>query len=233
MFLTIDASIFEKFPHVKLGALVINGINNTGTHAEIARRLREEERSLRERHDLESLSTDPKITDWRTAYRTFGFKPSSYRSSVEALIRRVLKGDELPTISPVVDIYNTISIKHTLPIGGDDIDHVEGGITLTIAGGTERFLMLGTDAPTPIKEGEVVYRDASEVLCRAWNYRECDKSKITEKTQNTCLVIEGLEHTTKGEIQAALSELKNLLETYCKGTYQAFLLDQESPKITF
>ena len=228
MHLKIDPSITAKFPHVKLGLLVAKGINNQGSHDEISALLRSVEEELRKKVPLDTLATFPKISDWREAYRSFGFKPSAFKSSIEALTRRVLKGGELPSINPLVDLYNFTSIKHILPVGGDDLDKIEGDITLTLADGSEKFVMLGTDTLTEIKEGEVIYRDEKEVLCRAWNYRECDKSKITEATQNACLVIEGLEHTTKEEIMQALSELKHLLETYCNGTFQEFYLDKDN-----
>ena len=227
MQLKIDPSITAKFPHVKLGLLVAIGINNQGSYDEISGMLRSAEEELRKKVPFDTLATFPKIGDWREAYRSFGFKPSAFKSSIEALTRRVLKGGEIPSINPLVDLYNFISIKHILPMGGDDLDKVDGDITLTLADGSERFVMLGTDTHTEIKAGEVIYCDEKEVLCRAWNYRECEKSKITETTQNACLVIEGLEHTSQEEIMQALSELKQLLSIYCNGTFQEFYLDKD------
>jgi len=95
-----------------------------------------------------------------------------------------------------------------------------------IADGSELFIMLGTDKPEPIKKGEVIYRDDKEVLCRSWNYRECEKTKITPSTKNVCLVLEGLEHTNTDELHAAISNLKELLQKYCQGSYQEFFLDK-------
>jgi DNA/RNA-binding domain of Phe-tRNA-synthetase-like protein len=222
----IDPSIISQFPAVKVGVLVCKGLDNHGKFPEIAALLRTTEEEIEQKYTVETLITLPKIADWREAYRKFGFSPSSHRSSVEALLRRVVQGKQLPSINPIVDLYNIISIKHILAAGGDDLDKVEGEIALTIADGTERFVMLGTDKPEPIKKGEVIYRDDQEVLCRSWNYRECEKTKITENTQNVCLVLEGLEHTSSEEIQSAIAELKQLLEKYCKGSYQEFFLDK-------
>ncbi len=88
--------------------------------------------------------------------------------------------------------------------------------------------MLGTDKPEPIKKGEVIYRDDKEVLCRSWNYRECEKTKITPATKNVCLVLEGLEHTASEETHQAIAELKHLLQKYCHGSYQEFFLDKNT-----
>jgi lysyl-tRNA synthetase class 2 len=88
--------------------------------------------------------------------------------------------------------------------------------------------MLGTDKPEPIKKGEVIYRDDKEVLCRSWNYRECEKTKITPSTKNVCLVLEGLEHTKTDELHAAIAHLKQLLHKYCQGSYQEHFLNKET-----
>lgn len=222
----IDAKIFALFPCVKAGVLLGKGLDNRHPSSAIAALLREGENDVRTHLQLEHLAAQPKISDWREAYRAFGFKPSSHRSSVEALLRRVLQGKELPSISPIVDLYNFISIKHMLPAGADDIDKVDGDIALTVADGTEHFVMLGTHEPEGIKTGEVVYRDDKEVLCRSWNYRECEKTKITSATHNVCLVLEGLENTSMGEIEAALAELQRLLAAHCGGAFQAFFLQE-------
>lgn len=223
---SIDPAITAAYPHAKMGVLICKGLSNEGSYPEIESLLRATEEEVRQKYTVEGLATLPKIADWREAYRKFGFSPSAHRSSVEALLRRVLQGKQLPSISPIVDLYNIVSIKYVLAAGGDDLDKVEGGITLTIADGSELFIMLGTDKPEPIKKGEVIYRDDKEVLCRSWNYRECEKTKITPATKNVCLVLEGLEHTNIDELHAAISTLKQLLQKYCQGSYQEFFLDK-------
>ncbi len=229
----IDPSVLELFPQVKLGVLIAIDLDQSNNCLPLVDLLRAAERGVLESYQLETLSTVPKIADWREAYRTFGVKPSSCRSSIEALIRRVLQGKELPSINPIVDAYNIVSLENVLPVGGDDIDRVDGRIILTRAEGSEHFVMLGSDKAEEIKTGEVIYRDDREVLCRSWNYRECEKSKITPDTKNVCLVVEGLDHTSKEEVFRALLRLKHLLTPMCKGALQEFYLCKENPEIDF
>lgn len=224
----VDAALMHMFPDAKIGVLIGRGLDNHSSHPDIVKLLRQAEEEIRNKLNIEQLATFPKIEDWREAYRKFGFKPSAFRSSVEALLRRVLQGKELPSINPIVDLYNIISMKHILAAGGDDIDKVEGNICLTFAEGSERFIMLGQTAPEEIKKGEVVSRDDNDILCRCWNYRECEKTKITSNTFNVCLVLEGLTHTSTEEILNAISELKTLLSTYCKGSFEEFFIDKSS-----
>lgn len=223
MNIQIDSIIRNRFPGVKIGVLFVQGVNNKNTGEQIQLLTRKIEEDIRKTYRLENVALIPKINDWRQAYRSFGCKPSEYRSSVEALLRRILNGKELPTINPIVDIYNLISIKYLLPAGGGNLDKIKGDIRLTVAQGDEYFVMLGTSTPTPIQPGEVVYLDDKEVLCRAWNYRESDTTKITHDTHNVYLLLEGLQNTSVEEITGALSELADLISVYCGGTISSTL----------
>lgn len=229
----IDNSILAKFPEVKIGVLVAKNIDNSGSDAKLISELRSVEEGVRNKLDIQTLADNPKIADWRKAYSAFGSKPKTYKNSVEALIRRALKCDELPDINKIVNIYNLISLKHILPAGGDDIDKVDGDVTLTVAKGGENFTLLGSLQEEVANEGEVIYRDDKEVLCRRWNWRECDKTKMTNKTKNVCIVLEVLESTTKKELSLALEELKEKVETFCKGETETFFLNGDNSQISF
>jgi DNA/RNA-binding domain of Phe-tRNA-synthetase-like protein len=143
-----------------------------------------------------------KIDAWREAYRAFGAKPQRTRPSVDALTRRL----PLPEINQVVDAYNSISVKHALPIGGEDLDHYVGPARLIRATGEEDAEALG--APEP---GEVVWRDDLGVTCRRWNWRQVVRTRLTEETTNAIFILERLEPMTMEELKEAGEELAELL----------------------
>ena len=131
-----------------------------------------------------------------------------------------------------------MSIKHMIPMGGDDLDNIEGGIEngniiLKIAEGNEAFVELNSEETKNPKQGEVVYCDDKEVLCRRWNWRECDKSKMTEQTKNVTLVVEGLPPVTKEEVENIINELAELVSKFCGGEISKFILNQENKEIEF
>jgi len=229
----IDQSILDKFSDVKLGLLVAKGIDNTGRNKQAIAKQQETEKEVRTKLEIETLADHPKIKDWRDAYSTFGAKPKTYKNSVEALLRRVLKGDSLPIINNLVTTYNTISIKHMLPAGGDDLDKINGDICLTIAQGSEQFTMLGGKESETVEAGEVIYRDDKEVLCRRWNWRECDKSKMAETTKNVCIVLEGLSNTSEKELKIALEELQQDVQKVCGGKSEMYVLNKENSFVEF
>jgi DNA/RNA-binding domain of Phe-tRNA-synthetase-like protein len=69
----------------------------------------------RDRLTLETLSADPTVAALRRLFKEAGTDPSRYRPSSEALLRRLLKGGDLPVISPLVDINNCLSAELAVP----------------------------------------------------------------------------------------------------------------------
>jgi DNA/RNA-binding domain of Phe-tRNA-synthetase-like protein len=227
----IDSKILEQFPGLNIGIVVAKGINNAAINDEIMDLIREESKTIRENFNKETLSANPRIGAWRKAYSSFGAKPKKYKCSVENLYRMILEGIELRHINKIVDIYNYISIKHMIPVGGDDIDKVDGDITLKFALGNEPFTKLNSQEIENPKEGEIVYTDSKEVLCRRWNWRECDKSKMTEDTKNVTLAVEGLPPVTNEEVKTILKELSELVQNFCGGEIKTFVLDNAMPEV--
>ena len=205
-------------------------MDNTGVNQEVLDLIKQKEEEIKEKFDKETLSENSKIKVWREAYTSFGAKPKKYKCSVENLYRMILDDISLEHINKIVDIYNYISIKHMVPVGGDDIDKVEGDIKLRFANGTETFVQLNSDEVKNPKEGEVIYQDDKEVLCRRWNWRECDKSKMTEETKNVTLVVEGL-NVSKEEISSIINELASMVEKYCGGSVETEILNNDKNEL--
>lgn len=227
----VEFKIFKEFPGLNVGIVRGKNIDNLGKSAEIMSLIRKEEAAIRSECDSETLSQHPKIKAWRKAYSSFGAKPKKYKSSVESLYRMILKGSGLRHINKIVDIYNYISLKHMVPVGGDDTAKVNGDIHLKFAHGDEPFTALKSEEIETAKEGEVVYTDAKEVLCRRWNWRECEKTKMREGTKEVLLVVEGLPPITKKEVKEIIEELSGLISQYCQGETKTNILDEANREV--
>jgi len=233
MLFRIDAKIFEKFAGLNIGVVVAKGINNVGVSEEIFAQTKKTESEIMKKYNTETLSSEPKIDVWRKTYSAFGAKPKENKSSVENLYRRILGGNSLRPINKTVDIYNFISLKYMLPAGGEDIDKMKGNIILTFAEKNEApTILLGDKDARPPHEGEVIYRDDISAICRRWNWREADRTKLTDETKNCILVIEGLAPITKQEIENATEELKELMEMHCGGDITSYILDKNNSEIS-
>ena len=137
-------------------------------------------------HDL------PEVAIWREAYASFGVKPRDARSSVESLLRRVPKG--LPRIDRLTDTYNAISILHRMPIGGENLDAYVGAPRLSMSDGTDTFdtVVEGARIDEPVPSGEVVWQDEAGVTCRRWNWRQCVRTRLDERTVRGLFIVDGL-----------------------------------------
>src|SRR3972149_3371880 len=216
MKLVVKDTIFDEFPELVLGVVILHNIDNSQNRAEIAETLRQAEAALPGKFGSTPVIEHPYIVAWREAYRKFGAKPKDYPSSVENLTRRVLNGATIGHINNLVSLYNTISLRHILPVGGEDLDKIVGDVLLTRAGNEESavFLIGEKEARAP-RAGEIIYKDEVGAICRRWNWKEADRTKLTEDTKDAFMVIEGLPPVGREQIQTALSELSEMLKKYC------------------
>lgn len=224
----INPKIFEDFDNPVIGVIIAKGIDSEKDNPLIQKLLREAEANLREKLNGVEVSTHPHIAPWRETYRKFGSKPRDFRCSAEALTRVVLRGSEIKKISPLVDLYNLISVKYILPVGAEDLDKMQGDLELTFAKGDEDYTPLGEEENDPPKIGEVIYRDDFGVICRRWNWREGDRTKITNETKNAVVVIESIASI---QIKDAVEELANLIKEYCKGEVAIYYLNKDIQEI--
>ena len=183
----IAPAIRERHPDYVALVLVAHGIANGPGDASSERWLAGAEAPLRAR-GLGAAKEHPHIAAWRDAFSAFGAKPSKYPSSAEALAARVLKGGELPRVNLLVDLYNAVSVRHLIPLGGEDADHLQGPLRLAVATGDESFD--GDDER--VAPGEIVWRDDAGVTCRRWNWRQGRRTRLTETTRNAFFVFDSL-----------------------------------------
>ncbi|MEE9525728.1 MAG: phenylalanine--tRNA ligase beta subunit-related protein [Candidatus Woesearchaeota archaeon] len=234
MKLTISKEVFNKFPKLKLGIVIAKNINNKGSDDKIYHLLEEIENLIKFDFTPENIAKHPLISPWRTAYSEFGSKPSSYHCSVETLMRNVLKGRGAPRINKAVDVSNYLSLKHLIPMGVQDLDKIEGSISLKIATGKEKFTSIGSDEEETPSKGEVIYKDSKDVLCRRWNWRDADKAKIEESSENIIYYIDALPPINKTKIKEVLGDIIDLLAMFCQPEEtKIFVLDKSNSSISF
>ncbi|GAA3548586.1 B3/B4 domain-containing protein [Streptomyces osmaniensis] len=159
---------------------------------------------------------DPHIAAWRQAYTAFGSKPSRTRNSAEALAKRALSEAGLPRINLLVDVYNAISVAHLVPVGGEDTDHIEGGMHLVRATGEEDFVTVvgGEQVIEHPDAGEIVWRDEAGVTCRRWNWRQGPRTRLTEETVSGIFLLESLTPMPVADVETAAEELADLLQKF-------------------
>ena len=207
MRLTVSDDVRRRFPTYRAVVVEASGVRNGPSDDVSLGLLREAEGRARLRLDGGPASALPEIAAWRATMSAFGCKPSRYPCSAEALLKRVGRGDELPAINRLVDLYNAISVDYSLPLGGEDLERVRGDVVLMPAVGDEEFD--GGDLPAP---GEIVWRDDLGVTCRAWNWRQGVRTRLTEASTHVYFLLEAIEPEGALALGQAAEELCARLE---------------------
>ena len=121
-----------------------------------------------------------------------------------------------------------LSLKYELPVGGEDLTKIEGNVELTYASGNETFIKLGSNEEETVNKNEIIYKFNNTVICRNFNYRESDITKLTEETTDCILVIESI---LDSKIKDALEELSKLIETHLSGKTEINILSKDNNEI--
>ena len=224
-----DATIIERFPSIRAGALVARGVTNGPSSAALAAELTAAQQEARERIGDTPLSEVPSLAAWRRACTAFGVSPTKYRSAAEAIARRITKKGDLPTISTLVDIGNLVSARHSLPVAVIDLGAVKGGITVRLARGDEPFDDLGGSEAEHPAEGEVVFvDDADAVTARRWCWRQSRPTAASEATTDVLVVVEAHHDDAAADVAVALADLERLVTEHAAPTERVTgTLDQE------
>lgn len=160
------------------------------------------------------------LSTWDDVFRAFGAKPKRTPCSASALRKRVLKEGALPPLDPVVDIYNAISIRYAIPVGGENLAAYAGAPRLTLAEGNEPFdtLKEGQSVIEYPDAGEVIWRDDIGVTCRRWNWRQGVRTRLDSQAQHMWFILESLPSMPLSALQEAGDELVSNLQRLMPGS---------------
>lgn len=172
------------------------------------------------------------LNAWREAYRAFGAKPQRTPCSAEALRKRCERDGGLPETNAVVDIYNALSLRFAMPVGGEDAASYQGSPQLVRASGDEIFDTMAEGQPKleTVDKGEVIWRDARGVTCRRWNWRQGTRTRITDASTSLWFVFERLEPMPVDALLAAGRQLEADLEAMGSGAAAQILYSAAHPE---
>ena len=228
---SIADEVFARFPGYCRGVVVAHDVRNGASPAELVKMMRGEEASARGRLKAETLTAEPRLASWREAFRQLGYKPGDFRPSIEALLRRVLRGQELPSINVLVDIGNIVSLRHLLPVGGHAIDVLTQDIALRPALGAEKFVPFGSEAVEHPFPGEFIFTEGDTVLTRRWIWRQANHTLTLPETTAIEINIDGLPPVTAADVEVAARDVMDLVERFCLGRLRFEILSRQNPKL--
>lgn len=211
------------FPSLATQTVVVDGIDHTANPRERAAALWE--------RAAERLKTGPEggfaeIVAWRQAFSRMGLKPSQYRCAAEALLRRFRKEGRLPTIHPLVDLCNAVSLAHAIPVAVFDLACIAGDLQVRPARGDEIYHAFDGTVERP-DTGEIIFADAAgQAHSRRWCNRQSAASAVRPSTGTALIVAEALHAQATGDLGRLAEVLKEALACVWP---QARIVDVEVP----
>jgi len=223
--------VFERLPNVCFAVVAAYGIDNRGEHKEIQELLRHSIEKLREEIGGTDIKQNRNIIPYRMAFSELGFNPNKYLSSIEAMAKRVAKGGDLPSINPVVDLVNAVSLQYLLPMGAHDMDALEGEIAVRFAVPGDTFIPLGETGEEAVEPGELVYADAKRIRTRRWIWRQSDRGKITAESRNIFFPIDGFRGENCNRMLEARNRLALLLTEHFGCRVEKYFLKDDCSEV--
>jgi DNA/RNA-binding domain of Phe-tRNA-synthetase-like protein len=198
---------------IPVTAFVVEGIDHAQKAAGAAE-LSAAERAVAAGLTDAVIDDDPLLAGYRQLHERVG-SGSRHVAAPEALRRILLSRGRVPRISPVVDLYNAVSLTTRLAIGAHDAARVDGDVSLRRLRGDERFVPLGAREQKGVRAGEYAYVDGgSNVLCRL-EVQQGDATKITRATNRAFLIVQGNAAFSEGEVETGAARLARLIERVC------------------
>jgi len=215
--LEIAPDVFERFTDLRIGVAVLRGLRIAETHPELEALKDKVTAAAFSRYQGVNLGSLERIQAYREVYRSFGVDPGSRSSSLEALLRRVVRGRDLPLVNTVVDALNAASVEMMVAAAAYDLGRLSLPVTLRFAQKGETFSQIGGTEQTALETGELVYADQTQVICWDFNYRDADATKITLETTDVLLIVDGCGTIQAEDVQETLDLAASRIIRYSGG----------------
>ncbi|HNZ69707.1 MAG: phenylalanine--tRNA ligase beta subunit-related protein [Prolixibacteraceae bacterium] len=200
IFASIDDELKARVPGIRLYCIECD-VTPEESPAPLLEMIEEKCRELRCSLKLEDISALPAIRASRSAYKACGKDPARYRLSAEALLRRIVKGEELYRIGNVVDLLNLVSLSTGFSIGGYDAGKIEGEIHMGIGKPGEPYRGLGRGDLNI--EGLPVFRDNLGAFGSPTS--DSERTGVDPSTRRFLMIIIGFGNSGKMDEAARLS----------------------------
>ncbi len=217
MYLKLDPGLLAKFPGLFARIIHIQGVFIAPRDPQLEEFKAKIFEDATKRLDVESLKDNPVFRAYRDFFWKVKVDPTKTRPAAEAILRRILRGNQLPTINTLVDAYNLASVSTSIPFGAFDLDKMRGEPLMREAVKGEEFFGIGMDKPIQLSGGEAIIQD-DERLIAVYPYRDADYSKVTTYTVNILLMTCGVPGIGDEGLRKAEKVGIEYITRFCGGT---------------
>jgi DNA/RNA-binding domain of Phe-tRNA-synthetase-like protein len=200
-------------PGLSVGMVVLEDLNVGSSSSSFELYEEETFRELRSMMTLAGVKDDPIFRSYRDLYWTFGMDPTKLRVSSEAVLRRILKGQNLWRISDVVDIINLASAYHKIPISLVDISKLKGDLVVRTAANGEVFQRIGGKI-IMCRGREIVIADDSKIVCFGYATHDSERTMITKDSKSVLMLLLGSQAITSQVMDDALRTTLDMIDEW-------------------
>jgi DNA/RNA-binding domain of Phe-tRNA-synthetase-like protein len=222
-----SSEIWRDFPELVPGVLAADGITpNADVGSRVATLTAIAESRLASSHEAEL----PEIQAWRRAFSKMGLKPTQYRCASEALLRRFRRERSLPSIHPLVDLCNAVSMAFAIPVAAFDTSRIASNLVVRHAAGDETFSTFSGELERPAA-GEVIFADADRrAHARRWTNRQSAFSAVRDGTSSVLIVAEALHGPARSDVEMLVATLAEEIAANWSGQKRTAILSASSPR---
>ncbi|HEX9992986.1 MAG TPA: phenylalanine--tRNA ligase beta subunit-related protein [Acidimicrobiales bacterium] len=223
---SIEDAVLERFPGMRVVGVVASGLDNRDPDGRVAAEWDADwRRAGALAGDYANAQSHPNVAAWREALRRVGVSHKDHPSSIEALLRRAMKGGDPVRINPAVDLLNAVSLRWVVPAGGWDLGEVEGDLALRMTVDGDTFRSLDADEPEALPPGEVAYADGAVVLTRHFVWRQAREALVLPRTTDAILLSEVLAGLGDDLADRVLDDLGSRVRSLLGADVAPFSLD--------
>jgi DNA/RNA-binding domain of Phe-tRNA-synthetase-like protein len=177
-----DERLIEKYPDNFTGLIAVKNIG--ANLAAATEKLKSEIPSVIDSNDM--IEANQK---WIDIFSKMGAK-AKYKSSLVAACDFYKDNGRLYRINAIVDFYNHFGLRNMVPMGAYDMSKIIGDLKLTFADKGIEFIGIGGKDIQKTVDNEIIYRDDAGVLCRSWNLKDADRTKITDDAKDVLFMFD-------------------------------------------
>lgn len=215
-YLKIEPELQSRYPGLAAHIINFKDVTVRRENIELETYKKQVSQEVRSSWEIEKLREHPVFRAYRDFFWKLGIDPTKNRPAAEALIRRVLRGRDVPKINSWVDAYNMVSMKTAVPIASFDADLLEGALLMREARPGEEFLGISMNKPVVLSGGEAVIEDGVRLVA-IYPYRDADYSKVTLNTRNVLMLMCGAPGITLTTLREARDMTAEILPRFCGG----------------
>ena len=230
---TVHPEVFALNRDLVFGIIIGSNIENTPSLEEDTARLRRSEQQIRTRMSVDEIRAHPVISSYRDLMTAAGINPNKFPLSVEAMVKRVLKGGFLPKINALVDLCNAVSLEQVISLGAHDLDDIHEDLAVRFSLGGEQFLPFGEQSTEQLDPGELIFTSGSTVQTRRWIWRQSELGKCRDTSSRLIFQLVGFDAAFGSPLINAMEEIQHLIVHRFSGDYESFLVTQKQPSISW